>query len=49
MVKDEDGFHQVGDAVGAAAELPQEPPAFEGDHFLLAQAAGGFDARSGDI
>lgn len=39
VVKDEDGLHHVGDAVGAAAELPQEPPALECGHGLLADAA----------
>src|SRR5690606_18884405 len=35
----EDGLHHVGDAVGAAAELPQEAPAPEGGHGPLAEAA----------
>ena len=39
MVKDEDGLHHVGDSVGAAAELPQEAPALDGGHGLLAEAA----------
>lgn len=39
MVKDEYGLHQVGDPVGAAAELSQEASALEGGHGLLAVAA----------
>jgi hypothetical protein len=38
-VKGEDGLHNRGDAVGAAAELPQKSLAFEGGHGLLADAA----------
>ena len=38
MVKDEDGLHHVGDAVGAAAELPQEAPALEGGRGPFAEA-----------
>ncbi|GHJ02599.1 hypothetical protein TPA0906_44640 [Streptomyces olivaceus] len=38
MVKGEDCLHQVGDALGAAVELLQEPPTFEGGHGLLAEA-----------
>ncbi len=39
MVKDEDGLHNVGDLVGATAEFPQQPPALEGGHGLLADTA----------
>jgi len=39
VVKDEDGLHDVGDAVGAAAEFPQEPPALEGGHGLFTDTA----------
>lgn len=39
MVKGQDGFHDVGDAVGATAEFPQEAPALEGGHRLLADTA----------
>lgn len=38
-MKDEDGLHQVGVGVGAAADLPQEPPAFEGGLGLFVEAA----------
>lgn len=34
-MKDEDGLHDVGDPVCAAAELPQEAPALESRHGLL--------------
>ncbi|GAA2443082.1 hypothetical protein GCM10010433_50370 [Streptomyces pulveraceus] len=39
MVKDQVGFHDVGDAVRAAAKLPKETPALEGGHGLLTDAA----------
>jgi hypothetical protein len=39
VVKDEDGLHDVGDPVGAAAELPQEAPPLKGGHGLFAKAA----------
>ncbi|GAB7077882.1 hypothetical protein JCM18897A_57390 [Streptomyces sp. JCM 18897] len=37
MVKDKNGLDGRGDAVGAAAEFPQEAPALEGGHGLLAK------------
>ena len=42
MVKDRDDFHDIGDAVGAAAEFPRETPALEGGHHL-SSPAGGWD------
>lgn len=39
VVKNENGLHDVGDAVGAAAEFPQQTPALEGGQGLLADAA----------
>jgi hypothetical protein len=38
-MKDENGHHDVGDPVGAAAELSQEAPAFEGGHGVFADAS----------
>lgn len=37
-MKGEDGLHEVGAPVGAAAELPQEGPALQDGHGLLADA-----------
>lgn len=37
-MKDEYGLDDVGDPVGAAAELPQEAPALQDGHGLLADA-----------
>ena len=39
VVKNEDGLHDVGDPVGAAAEFPRQAPAFEGGRVLLTEAA----------
>ncbi len=38
-MKDENGLYDVGDPLGAAAELSQEAPAFEGRHDLFADAS----------
>ncbi|MEU0285728.1 hypothetical protein [Streptomyces sp. NPDC006147] len=39
VVKDQDGFHVVDDAVGAAVELPQEAPALQAGHRQLTDTA----------